>query len=96
MYCPMVRGKPQRKAAPSITRPPARCTARSRSQPSPVATAGRLYLQTEDGECYVIRQGPAFEILAVNKLDETFCASPAVSGGKLFLRGRKHLYCIGK
>jgi len=63
---------------------------------SPVAADGRLYLQTEDGECYVVRQGPAFEILAVNKLDETFCASPAVSGGNLFLRGRKHLYCIGR
>ena len=63
---------------------------------SPVAADGRVYLQAEDGECYVVRQGPEFEILAVNKLDEIFCASPAVSGGRLFLRGRKHLYCIGK
>ncbi|UCD50114.1 MAG: PQQ-binding-like beta-propeller repeat protein [Phycisphaerales bacterium] len=63
---------------------------------SPVAGSDKIYLQAEDGECYVVRQGPGFEILAVNKLDEIFCASPAVSGGKLFLRGRKHLYCIGK
>ena len=42
------------------------------------------------------KEGAEFEILAVNKLDEVFCASPAVSGGKLFLRGRKHLYCVGK
>jgi len=28
--------------------------------------------------------------------DEIFCASPAVSGNRLFLRGRKHLYCIGQ
>jgi outer membrane protein assembly factor BamB len=63
---------------------------------SPVAADGRIYLQTEDGECYVVRQGPEFEILAVNKLDEIFCASPAVSGGRFFLRGRKHLYCIGQ
>jgi len=63
---------------------------------SPIAGDGRIYIQTEDGECYVVKQGPEFEILAVNKLDEVFCASPAVSGGKLFLRGRKHLYCIGK
>ena len=52
-------------------------------------------VQTEDGECYIVKQGPEFEILAVNKLDEIFCASPAASEGKLFLRGRKHLYCIG-
>jgi outer membrane protein assembly factor BamB len=63
---------------------------------SPTAGAGRIYIQTEDGECYVVKPGPTFEILVVNKLDEIFCASPAISGGKLFLRGRKHLYCIGK
>ena len=59
---------------------------------SPVAGDGKIYVQTEGGECYVVKPGPKFEILAVNKLDEIFCASPAVSGGKLFLRGRKHLY----
>ena len=63
---------------------------------SPIAADGRIYIQTEDGECYVVKQGPEFEILTVNKLDEVFCASPAASEGKLFLRGRKHLYCIGK
>lgn len=63
---------------------------------SPVAGDGKIYIQTEDGECYIVTQGAEFEILAVNKLDEVFCASPAVSGGKLFLRGRKHLYCVGK
>jgi outer membrane protein assembly factor BamB len=63
---------------------------------SPVAADGRIYIQTEGGECYVIKPGPQFEILAVNKLDETFCASPAVSAGKIFLRGRKKLYCIAK
>jgi outer membrane protein assembly factor BamB len=63
---------------------------------SPIAGDGKIYIQTEDGECYVVKQGPEFEILTVNKLDEVFCASPAISGGKLFLRGRKHLYCVGK
>ena len=63
---------------------------------SPTAGDGRIYIQTEGGECYVIKPGPDFEILAVNKLDETFCASPAISEGRIFLRGRKHLYCIAK
>ena len=63
---------------------------------SPIAADEKIYIQTEDGECYIIKQGPEFEILGVNKLDEVFCASPAVSAGKIFLRGRKHLYCIGK
>jgi outer membrane protein assembly factor BamB len=63
---------------------------------SPIAADEKIYIQTEDGECYIIKQGPAFEILAVNKLDEVFCASPAVSAGRIYLRGRKHLYCIRK
>ena len=63
---------------------------------SPIACDGKIYIQSEKGECYIVKQGPEFEILAVNKLNEIFCASPAISGGKLFLRGRKHLYCIGK
>jgi outer membrane protein assembly factor BamB len=63
---------------------------------SPIAGDGNIYVQTEGGECFVVKPGPQFEILAVNKLDEVFCASPAVSAGKIFLRGRKHLYCIGK
>ncbi len=63
---------------------------------SPVAADGKIYVQAEGGECYVVKSGPAFEILAVNKLDEIFCASPAVSAGRIYLRGRKHLYCIGR
>ncbi|MBN1805006.1 MAG: PQQ-binding-like beta-propeller repeat protein [Sedimentisphaerales bacterium] len=63
---------------------------------SPVVGDGKIYIQTEDGECYVVKQGPKFEILAVNKLEEIFCASLAVSGGRLYLRGRKHLYCVGQ
>jgi len=63
---------------------------------SPAAGDGKIYIQTEDGECYVVKAGSQFEILAVNKLDEVFCASPAISAGKIYLRGRKHLYCIGR
>ena len=69
--------------------------ARNTITASPVAGDGRIYVLTEGGECYVVKPGPEFEILAVNKLDEVFCASPAVSAGRIFLRGRKHLYCIG-
>ncbi|MHC4434389.1 MAG: outer membrane protein assembly factor BamB family protein [Planctomycetota bacterium] len=70
--------------------------ARNTITASPIAGDGKIYVQSEDGECYVVKQGPEFKILAVNKLDETFCASPAASGNRLFLRGLRHLYCIGK
>ena len=45
---------------------------------SPVAGDGKIYVQSEGGECYVVEPGPEFEILAVNKLDEIFCASYTV------------------
>jgi hypothetical protein len=63
---------------------------------SPIVWGNRVFVTTAVAECYIVKPGPEFEILAVNKLDEVFCASPAVSAGRLFLRGRKHLYCIGK
>jgi outer membrane protein assembly factor BamB len=61
---------------------------------SPVATEdGRIYLASA-GKSYVVKAGPKFEILAVNDLGDGCPASPAVSDGKLFLKGRKALYCI--
>jgi len=48
--------------------------ARNTISASPIAGDGKIYVQAEGGECYVVKPGPAFEILAVNKLDEVFCA----------------------
>jgi hypothetical protein len=42
----------------------------------------------------VLKAGPQFEILATNRLDDGFDASPALVDGDLYLRGRKHLYRI--
>jgi hypothetical protein len=43
---------------------------------------------------YVIKAGPNYELLAKNSIGESIMASPAVSGGKMFVRALKHLYCI--
>lgn len=67
---------------------------------SPVGAGDRLYWSTESGETYVVdvsrvkTSGPAIKVLAVNKLDERFLASPALAGGRIFLRGHRHLFCI--
>ncbi len=61
---------------------------------SPVGAANRIYLMTRDGKFLVIKHGPQLEILANNKLNDEFSASPAVAGKQLFLRGREFLYCI--
>jgi outer membrane protein assembly factor BamB len=62
---------------------------------SPLAAEGRIYFLGLNGTCTVVAAAAQFEKLAENRLDDSFIASPAVSDGKLFLRGRKALYCLG-
>lgn len=62
---------------------------------SPFAGDGKVYFANEDGVVTVLKAGPKFEVLARNPLGEKLVASPALAGGRIFLRGDKHLYCIG-
>jgi len=63
---------------------------------SPVADgAGRIYLANA-GKTYVIKAGPKAEVLAVNDLGDDSRASAAVSDGRIFLKGGRFLYCVGK
>lgn len=61
---------------------------------SPVGVKDRVYVVGQKGTMYVIKHGPVFEVLAKNKLDDNFSASPAIVGSMLYLRGYKNLYCI--
>jgi outer membrane protein assembly factor BamB len=61
---------------------------------SPIVIGDRLFCFSEDGDVYVLKTGPEFEILAVNALGEAMMATPAVSEGMMFVRALKHLYCI--
>jgi outer membrane protein assembly factor BamB len=61
---------------------------------SPVGAGGRVYLAGRNGTTLVIKNSDKLEILATNKLDEKFDASPAAVGQELFLRGHQFLYCI--
>jgi len=61
---------------------------------SPIATAdGRIYLANA-GRSYVLKAGPTLSVLAVNDLGDESQASAAVADGRLFLKGRRMLYCI--
>jgi len=63
---------------------------------SPLAAAGRIYFLNLDGLCTVVAASPQFKRLAENKIDDKTIASPAVATGRIYLRGRKALYCIGR
>jgi len=60
-----------------------------------VAAGGHLYITSEEGHSYVVAQGREYKLLAENDLGETVMATPAISGGVLFMRGGKHLFAIG-
>ena len=59
-----------------------------------VAADGKIYCSSEDGDVYVVKAGPAFELLAKNAMGETLMATPAVSDGLLIFRGSKNVYAI--
>ena len=68
----------------------------SAARASPVAASGHIYVAGRDGTVTVLSALPEIETLSVNKLEDTFDASPALGGDELFLRGRAHLYCIAE
>ncbi len=62
---------------------------------SPVAWEDKILLAGEEGDIAVVRAGPVHEVLSVNSIGEPIIASPAIAGGRLFVRGASHLYAIG-
>jgi outer membrane protein assembly factor BamB len=63
---------------------------------SPAAGDDKVYFAGMDGVVAVVKAGPKFQLLARSGIGEGIVASPAISGGKLFIRGEKHLFCIGQ
>jgi outer membrane protein assembly factor BamB len=62
---------------------------------SPVAAGGKIYFTSEDGDIYVVKAGPTFQLLSKNTMAEVCIATPAISQGVLFFRTRGHLVAIG-
>lgn len=67
----------------------------SQNWSSMVLADGRLYAVNQGGDAFVLKAGPKFELLSVNSMGEKVIGSIAVSNGDLFIRGHKHLWCIG-
>ncbi|MFT5465556.1 MAG: outer membrane protein assembly factor BamB [Verrucomicrobiales bacterium] len=62
---------------------------------SPVVTAdGRIYIASA-GKTLVLRAAGEFEVLAESDLADGSLASPAVVDGKLILKGKQFLWCVG-
>ena len=61
-----------------------------------VSANGLVYFLSDEGVVTVVRPGPTFEKVARNELGEATFASPAISDGRLYVRGEKHLFCISE
>jgi outer membrane protein assembly factor BamB len=62
---------------------------------SPVASDGKVYLPNEDGQVFVLKAGPAYELLSLNDMGASVLATPAISEGRLLFRTQQHLMAIG-
>lgn len=62
---------------------------------SPVGADGKIYTVSEEGKVTVLKAGGNWEVLATNNLNDPTHATPAIAGGKIYLRTHGALYCFG-
>jgi outer membrane protein assembly factor BamB len=62
---------------------------------SPVVADGKLYLSSEDGDIFVVRAAPKFEVIATNPMGQPLMATPAITDGLLIVRGERDLFAVG-
>ena len=62
---------------------------------SPVAADGKVYLANVEGKITVLKAAAEWEVLGVNDLGDEIHSTPALSGGRIFVRTRGAVYCFG-
>jgi outer membrane protein assembly factor BamB len=67
-----------------------------RTYASPVAAGGHVYLTDRSGRIVVIADAPTLKVVAENDMGEGVDATPAPAGPDLFIRGERHLFCVGR
>ena len=62
---------------------------------SPIAAGGHVYLTDRRGTIAVVADAPVLKVIATNDMGEGVDATPAAAGNQLFVRGERHLFCLG-
>lgn len=73
-----------------------RLQARGAYYASLIAGEGRLYAFSEDGEATVVEAGNSFKVVGTGAVRERTMATPAISGGRLYIRSDASLFAIGR
>jgi len=63
---------------------------------SPIAADGKILMTSEDGDTFVIKAGPKHEVITTNSVGEPVYTTPAISNGRIYIRGEKHLFAIAQ
>lgn len=62
---------------------------------SPVWVNGLIYCINREGEVLIIKAAPTYELVGIYPLGEPSQATPAIAGGRMYLRTYSHLISIG-
>ena len=62
---------------------------------SPTLAGGKLYLLGSEGTMILVDGGEQFKELGRFKLGEPATASPAFMDGRIYIRGKSNMYCVG-
>ena len=62
---------------------------------SPVAADGKVFLANVEGKVTVLKAGAQWDVLGTNDLGEEIHATPALSGGRIYIRTKGSVYCFG-
>ena len=63
---------------------------------SPIYADGKIFMMDNDGVMRIYEFGKEMKLISENKLGEHAGTTPAFANGKIYIRGDKNLYCIGK
>lgn len=63
---------------------------------SPVASDGRIYIVSEEGTVYVIKDGSTFKLIAEVPMKDVCMTAPAITDGMIFFRTHHSLIAVGK
>jgi len=61
-----------------------------------VAAGGKVYLCAENGEVFVIKAGPEYQLLAANDVGDILMATPAISENTIYFRAQKSVIAVGE
>lgn len=62
---------------------------------SPMMVDDKIYLIDMQGIMHIFKVDKEFVLVGESELGETCMTSPAFTDGKIYIRGNKHLFCIG-